>query len=416
MKWYKGDTGNFDRTRWDEPLDLYPLKKFTKYTRIRIVGDPIKVHTHWIKFYSTFKEGLTQAGLVCPRMDPDLGEFRKNVECCGCDVAFTAPEGKKAQELKKKRFRTDISYYTKIIIRPFQKVNKKYVRNTRIPTSVYNAVSELSDLAFTAIKEKYGSKIATKFEKVFDPAHPKLGFDFMVKFNTNAKTPANAYSVQFVGITPLTAKERKAIGNPNIPGKIVKAASNENIRQLLTKANLIGLIEGKSSKQDDRVDDKDKDTDDEGDYTYEDIMEMDKDDLIEIISDMELSIKKPKLLPLKKLRNRVAEEMELDEEDTDEEDEESLSSYIDKLDDMDKTELLVFIKKNNLDIPKPKAKTAPKLRKLIEIELSSMDEESGSEDEDEDDDFDDDDFFEKKGSGEEEDEDKEYDPDDDVPF
>jgi len=205
MEWQTvKETESRGRNRWEDELLLYNYKKKKGYTRMRLVGTPIAAYRHWIPLIK--KDGTkVNVPITCPKFEPVEGKFLDKKKCKTCKIQIDPNTPEKVLD----RIRSNRTYYSNAIIRPLQKKGKKPVRRVRFPSSVAASILELADLALEVIKEKFGKAKAKKIEKLLDPANPKFGWDFLVKFNKNAKTPAQAYSVQFVGITPLTKKELK---------------------------------------------------------------------------------------------------------------------------------------------------------------------------------------------------------------
>lgn len=421
MLWSKvKDTETRTRERWEEKLNLYNYKKSKKFERFRLVLEPIAAYYHWIKI-------RTQAGktvgvpVTCPRHDPATGEFRKNVKCSACDRMFeiNGMKNQKKAGVLKKRINNSRVYFSKAIVRRLQKLGKKYVRNIRLTSSTSSDLLELTDLALTNIADKYGRRVAKKAEKDLDLSHPKFGFDFLIKFNPKSKTPAGMYSVQFVGVTPLTKSELRAIGRRQINPKVVKPSDDGNIQELLAKG---GLLKISDTNPEDSNGDFSADID-----TDVDLDNMEKDELLEWIAENDLEdefpLKKLKRIPEARIRKLLVAYLESLEE---EEGEDDLYDDIDDddlgdedepdLEDMDKKELIAFAKENDIGLSaKAKKVSEARLRKFIEKKLEEL---AAEEDdlEDEDDLEEGDDFFEDEDDDEgddflDEDEDGEEEPD-----
>ena len=185
--------------------------------------------------------------------------------------------------------------------------------------------------------------------------------------------------------------------------------SEEYIRGL-KKKELVGFIEEEGLDIDDyktmkvgdlrdavveayeENEDDEEDEDEEDEISYNDVMEMDKDDLDELVDENDITVKKTVKKNLDKYRIAVAEALELEEddeeaEDESEEDEDESSDEDaiteDDINEMDKDELNELVEENELEIAKKDTKTLKKYRAAV-IDAIDFDEEEEDDSEEED--------------------------------
>jgi len=296
MEWQTvKETESRGRNRWEDDLSLYNYKKKKGYTRMRLVGKPIAALRHWV---SLIKKDETKVSvpITCPKFEPVEGVFLDKKKCKTCKIQMDPSTPEKVLG----KIRSNRTYYSNAIIRPLQKKGKKPIKRVRFPSSVASDILELADLALEVIKEKLGKTKAKKIEKLLDPAHPKFGWDFLIKFNKKAKTPAQAYSVQFVGITPLTKKELK-YKFKKLDGSEIVPTSKADSNGILKRSGILKRLE--------RV--KEKESDD-------DLSELNVKELLKFAKKEEITLsKKEKKLKKKKLRKLIEEKMEEEDNDND---------------------------------------------------------------------------------------------------
>jgi len=444
ISWKKvGDLENRDKGRWDEALNLYDYKS-KGLTKMRLVLEPITAYKHWIRI-KTQQKGIVWIPVTCPKFDPETGEFydtskgkNKKKNCTTCTTKFD----KNISDKKKKAcMRDQREYFSKAIIRKLQTKGKKFVRNVRLPSSVAASINEQADFALANLIDQYGKKRAKKIEDMLTPSHDKYGYDVTIKYNPKSSKPATKYIVNFSGITPLTAKELKAIGKKAIDPKVVVPSSKAQMMDLLTKSGIFS-----SGKKDDGEDND----------VAEELETMDKEELLEYIEDNDIEVKKKvaKKMSEKKLRKAILaklaesadededdddddsddsddndsddndsdedededEDDDDDEDDSDEDDDDDDDSDDDEdeddddddsdeddddddsdedddddddddgevdLEDMDRKELLAFAKENGLKLGKTKGLSEKKVRKLVTKALAAADDDDEEEDDDE---------------------------------
>ena len=356
MKWNK--VGDTQREKWEDALDLYEYAKQKGFIQMRLSGEFFAAYYHWLKI-KTQQKGIVGIPVTCPRYHPDKGEFNNKKKCAACDAIFKSKfknnkEEKDYKKALKKFTNSSKAYFFKAIIRNLQKKGKKCVRNVRITSTPVNTLKEFCDLALTDLTESLGKKRAKKIESQISPTHEKYGFDFMIKYNKNAKTPSAAYTVQYVGVTPLTTKEIKLLKKSKFSWTAVKPSDNDNIRDILSKSLLMSTTGS-----------NDNDNDDEDDFNPS---TADKERLLDFIDENEIiSKKKAKKKNKKQLRKLVKKWIAENEDNDNNDNDNNDNDDSDDLEDMNKKQLLEYADENDIKLTKKQKKfKETKLRKLIE--------------------------------------------------
>lgn len=130
------------------------------------------------------------------------------------------------------------------------------------------------------------------------------------------------------------------------------------------------------------------DSDDDGDdeLTYEDVMEMDKDELLELAEEEEIKVTAKAKKKLDTLREFIADKLELepsDEEDEEGEDEDGDEITADDVNEMDKDELLELAEENDIKVLAKVKKSVAKLRAFL---IEKLELEEGDDDEEDEED------------------------------
>lgn len=335
--------------------------------------EPFSAAFHWVTFRNA-KGEKKRAPIICPSLDPKTGEYKKDSGKC-CKIIFSAPE-----TARKKAVNTQKPMYSPAIVRKLQKKSNKYVRWIKLPPSAVASILEQAELAIEAIEEQFSKKEAAEFSKNVNPAHEKYGFDFNIKYNVDAATPAGKYPVSFVGVTPLTSKEKKAVAvfekkMPD-PNKVVEFSTEENMLSLLGKSALAKYMDGSNGSK------------------AIDLSKMDKEELLEYIEDegveVEMPLKKLKKKKAAVIRKQITEALKIDDEE-DEEDEEKEES-------LDREALEKLAKKHG--VKGFKKMSDKKLKKAVLDAIQSAKDEDEDDEDDEDEDEDDEDEDENEDDDE----------------
>lgn len=146
-------------------------------------------------------------------------------------------------------------------------------------------------------------------------------------------------------------------------------------------------LDGEEDEEEDDSEESTDSDDGEGDeVTYEDVMEMDKDELLELAEEEGVKVTATAKKKLDTLREFIADKLELEPSDEeDEEDEEEDDITADDVNEMDKDELLELAEENDIKVLAKVKKSVAKLRAFLieKLELEEGDDEDEEEEDDE---------------------------------
>lgn len=200
-----GNSSNWNSAkelRISDLVDMLDLSDGEWHT-CRMIGGSVVHKVHWITI-KTKTGKVTRIPKKCLGFDPNKPEGHSGVECPYCSELSHNPSTEVYVNVIERDIQADAPRKPK----PPTKYEMKRrewnggewlmketrgsggwtaARVLRATSSLGTKIGELTSLNSRKIKGK---------KKKFSPDHPKFGFDIILKYDKDCKTPANAYSVQ----------------------------------------------------------------------------------------------------------------------------------------------------------------------------------------------------------------------------
>lgn len=159
-------------------------------------------------------------------------------------------------------------------------------------------------------------------------------------------------------------------------GEVVHEKYEGKTKGVIAEVFPVDEVEGDSEESDDEESDDEESDDDE--VTFESVQEMDLDELLELASDNDIKVTKKQQKDVDALRDFLCEKLELEEE----EEEEGEEPTYEEVQEMDEEDLDALVEEHELKI---KAKDKKKIAKYRDAVCEALELEEGDEEEEEED-------------------------------
>lgn len=157
-------------------------------------------------------------------------------------------------------------------------------------------------------------------------------------------------------------------------GEVVHEKYEGKTKGVIAEVFPVDEVEGDSEESDDEESDDEESDDDE--VTFESVQEMDLDELLELASDNDIKVTKKQQKDVDALRDFLCEKLELEEE----EEEEGEEPTYEEVQEMDEEDLDALVEEHELKI---KAKDKKKIAKYRDAVCEALELEEGDEEEEE---------------------------------
>jgi len=198
--------------------DLVDMLEYdgTEWSQVRLIGNPVSTMIHWLNI-KTKKGKRVALRKVCLGFDPKTGKHDgdKCPYCSACENGarlerYTNVIERSLQENEPRKKRRPSGTELKTVMWNGHKhrvvAGKKKgwtpVRVLKVTTLVGRKIAEITSLNRRTVNGE---------RKVYGPTHPKFGFDMLIKFDKDAHSASEMYSVQKGDVCPLSIEERKLL-------------------------------------------------------------------------------------------------------------------------------------------------------------------------------------------------------------